>query len=912
MSSQPDTSILQPGMVVPLFFDQKRFSANLLTEDPVTVFRNALNAARKHFDNRFYEGEEVHTLVNEAAQFADIILTHAWNRFEWDKDISLIAVGGYGRGELHPHSDIDLLILMRRNKQEKYRARIEQFLTFLWDIQLKIGHSVRSLSQCVDEAKADITIATNLMETRLLCGNQTLCDSMLKKTGPNKIWSSTNFYRGKIDEQSARHRKHDDTEYNLEPNIKEAPGGLRDIQLINWTAKRHFNLHRRSQLVHAGFLSDEEYLTLRWDEEFLWKVRYGLHLIAGRPEERLLFDYQRKLAVMFGYTDSPGRLAVEKFMQRYYQVVLSIRELTDVLLQYLDEAIYRKDKTKIETTINERFLVRDNYLDTAHEEVFINHPSALIELFAILGENDKIEGIRASAIRQIRLHRNLIDDEFRADPENRELFMRLLRAPNKLSIQLARMNRYGILGSYLPEFGKIVGQTQHDLFHIYPVDVHTLQVIRNLRRFANPEVATAFPVASHIFKNLRKPELMIIAALYHDIAKGRGGDHSVLGSADIKDFAERHGLPPQEVKLLQWLVENHLLMSTVSQREDTSDPDVIYKFATHVGDLMHLEHLYLLTVADINATNPRLWTDWKGSLMHNLYFETKRALQEGLGVPGDKAEWINDAKDAALRLLATDGISESQALAAWSDVDEEFFLRERADDVATFTKAIIANQDDDAPVLLLRDVGGEFPVATQIFVHAKDRQNIFSITSAILDKLHLNIQDARLHTTHDNLAFDVFYVLDEHGYPVGDNTQLCKAILDTLRSGILDPSAVSFDVHRRTTRQLKNFTLKTVASLRNDMETNTTVLEVITPDRPGLLAHLASIFLRYGLNLYNAKISTLGERVEDTFNLTDYNHQPLTDPDFSQKLQETICTELDQRNQEDAEGSELQQLNVWQ
>jgi [protein-PII] uridylyltransferase len=904
-----ESSIAQ--LNAPLFFDQKRFVKDIAEGDAISIFRNALAAAQNHFNNRFHEGEEVHTLVNESARFADLILHHAWNRFEWDSDISLIAVGGYGRGELHPHSDIDLLILMRRDRPQKYRQNIEQFLTFLWDIQLKIGHSVRSLSQCVDEAKGDITIATNLMETRLICGNSNLRDAMLKKTGPNKIWSSANFYRGKIDEQSARHRKHDDTEYNLEPNIKEAPGGLRDIQLINWTAKRHFQLHRRSQLVHAGFLSDEEYLTLRRDEEFLWKVRYGLHLIAERPEERLLFDYQRKLATLFGYTDSPGRLAVEKFMQRYYQVVISIRELTDVLLQYLDEVIYRKDKTKVETVINERFLVRDNFLDTVHESVFVDHPSALLELFVLLGENAHIEGIRASAIRQIRLHRNLIDDDFRANTVNRELFMRLLRAPNKLSIQLGRMNRYGILGGYLPEFGKIVGQTQHDLFHIYPVDVHTLQVVRNLRNFGHPESEEEFPVAASIFKSLDKPELIIIAALYHDIAKGRGGDHSLLGSADIADFASRHGLQSREVKLLQWLVENHLLMSTVSQREDTSDPDVIYKFAAHVGDLKNLEHLYLLTVADINATNPRLWTDWKGSLMHNLYFETKHALQGGLGLPDEKADWVKDAKNAALRLLTEQKISEAQALRVWNGVDEEFFLREEASDVATFTKAIIANTDDNAPVLLLCDVGGEFPVATQIFVHAKDRQNIFSITAAVLDKLHLNIQDARLHTTHDNRAFDVFYVLDDEGHPVGDKPQLCNSIIEALREGILDPSSVSFDVQRRTTRQLKNFAVETVASLRNDPETNTTVLEVITPDRPGLLAHLASIFLRYGLNLYNAKITTLGERVEDTFYVTDYNHEPLTDLEFSAKIQETICVELDKRNLDDAQGSELQQIDVW-
>ena len=758
---------------------------------------------------------------------------------------------------------------------------------------------MRSLSQCVDEAKADISIATNLMETRMLCGDRSLRESMLKKTGPNKIWSSSNFYRGKIDEQRARHRKHADTEYNLEPNVKEAPGGLRDIQLINWTAKRHFNVHRRSLLVHAGFLSEEEYLTLRREEAFLWRVRYGLHLIAERPEERLLFDYQRKLATMLGFQDSKGRLAVEKFMQRYYQSVLSIRELTDVLLQYLDEAIYRKNKAKVISQINERFVIRDNYLDTTSEDVFIKQPSALLELFVIMGENENIKDIRASTIRQIRLHRNLINDQFRADPLNRDMFMRLLRAPYRLSLQLQRMNRYGILGSYLPEFGKIVGQTQHDLFHIYPVDVHTLQVVRNIRRLARPEVAEQFPVSAHIFKNLPKPELLIIAALYHDIAKGRGGDHSVLGSADIADFAERHGLQPQEIKLLQWLVENHLLMSTVSQREDTSDPDVIYKFAKHCGDLMHLELLYVLTVADINATNPQLWTDWKGSLMRNLYFETKRALQQGLGVPVDRSLWVEYAKTAALKTLHELSINQEQALAVWSDVDQEFFLRERAEDIASFTQAIIANGNPGNPVVLLRDVGVEIPVATQIFVHATDRQNIFAIIAAVLDQLQLNIQDARLHTTSDNRAFDVFYILDDENRPIGTDPKLCTLVADSLKQAIIDPSNVKFDISRRTSRQLKNFTLKTQTSLSNDTETNTTVLEVITPDRPGLLAHLASIFLRFGLNLYNAKISTLGERVEDTFYLTDFNHKPLTDLAFGQKLQQTICNELDDRNVED-------------
>jgi [protein-PII] uridylyltransferase len=901
---------LRPYKYGPIFFDQKRFLEDLQKQDPISVFRNALRAAKNHFDNRFLEGGEAHALVRETAQFADVILHFAWHQQTWDDNISLIAVGGYGRGELHPHSDIDLLILMRRNKGQLYRERIEKFLAFLWDIQLQIGHSVRSLSQCVDEAKADITVATNLMESRLICGNPELRHSMLEKTGPDKIWPSSKFYQGKIYEQKERHRKHDDTEYNLEPNVKEAPGGLRDIQLINWTAKRHFDVHRRSLLVHKGFLSEEEYLTLRSDEEFLWRVRYGLHYIAGRGEERLLFDHQRKLATLLGYSDSNGKLAVEKFMQRYYQTVLSIRELTDVLLLYLDEAIFKKDKTKVTAPINSRFVVRDGYLDTVSEDTFAETPSALLELFAILGENPNIKGIRAATIRQIRLHRKLIDDKFRNDPTNRLLFMRIMKAPYELSWQLKRMNRYGILGNYLPEFGKIVGQTQHDLFHIYPVDVHTLELITNIRRLARPEVAKRFPVSAHIYKNLPKPELIIIAALYHDIAKGRGGDHSILGATDVREFGERHSLQIEEIKLLQWLVENHLLMSTISQREDISDPDVIYKFARHVGDQRRLDLLLVLTVADINATNPRLWTDWKGALMRNLYFETKRALHDGLEQPVDKSAWVENARKQALELLDSAGINESKANCVWGDVDDQFFLRERADDIARFTQSILAS--DDRPVILLRDAGVEVSTATQVFVHTSGEKNLFPIIAVILDKLNLNIVDARLQTTSDGRTFDVFYVLDKNDRPIGTDKKLSTRIINNLKKGILNPTQVNFDINRRTSRQLKSFTMKTLVSLRNDKETNTSILRVVTPDRPGLLAHIANIFSRFELVLCNAKISTLGERVEDTFYICNSDNQPITDEILSQQIKETIGAELDHRNQQANHEPDFQSFSIGQ
>ena len=883
-----------------LFFDEQRFLNRLAKGDPLTVFKDAVAAANGHLDRRFLEGEQVSTLIYERAMFMDRILHHAWQRFKWDDNIALLAVGGYGRGELHPQSDIDLLILLKKPNTAPYQANIERFLTFLWDIQLKIGQSVRSISQCVEEARNDITVATNLMECRTLAGNPELRQTMLKKTGPNKIWPSAEFFRAKWDEQIDRHRKHGYTEYNLEPNVKEAPGGLRDIQMINWVARRHFQVNAFSELVGKGFINEEELDLLNSGQEFLWRVRYGLHLLAKRPEERLLFDYQRKLATMFGYKDTEKRLAVEQFMHRYYRVVLSMRELNDVLLQYLDEVILRKDKAKRVKPLNERFQVRDDYIETVDDKVFERYPSALLELFVLLGENPSIQGIRAATIRQLQVHRYLIDDHFRQDRENRALFLRLFSCPGKLSLQLQRMTRYGVLGRYLPEFGRIIGQPQHDLFHIYPVDVHTLQVIRNMRRLNHPDDLQHFPVAAHVFKNLQKPELLFIAGLFHDIGKGRGGDHSALGAVDAANFAERHGLPKQEVRLLKWLVEKHLLMSSVSQREDISDPDVIQHFATLVGDQIHLDYLFLLTVCDIRGTNPTLWNSWRGSLLRTLYLETKRALQRGLENPASREEWVRNTRRDALAILADQGVAPAVAEAIWGDVDEELFLRERAGILARWTRAINDQADRSEPVIVIDEAGLEQAVATRIFIHTTGLSNVFPITAATLDQLRLDIQDARLHTASNGHTFDVFYVLNEDGQPLADNHERLEKIRRTLRNALISPTQATFDVQRRTPLQLKHFNLKTRTFLRNDTASNLTALEVVTPDRPGLLAHLGRIFMRFGLRLHSAKIATLGERVEDVFHLTDLDYQPLSDPDFCQQLQDTICRELDARNAEDS------------
>ncbi len=858
-------------------------------------------------------------LLAARAEVMDYLLNCVWQRFQWDDDISLLAVGGYGRGELHPQSDIDLLILTRDTDHKPYQENIEGFLTFLWDIQLKIGHSVRGLAHCVTEAKNDVTVVTNLMETRTLSGNPQLEISMIQKTGPKKIWPADKFFRAKCDEQNQRHEKHGNTEYNLEPNIKEAPGGLRDIQTIHWIARRHFGVslaelvRRNGDTLNdtdtalknsgANLLTAKEYNLLCESEEFLWRVRYGLHLLSEHPEENLFFDHQRKLAERFGYQDNPNSLAVEQFMQRYYRVVLTVRRLNDMLLQQLDEDTRGGLWKSRVTPINERFQLQQHYIETVNEQIFEQQPSALLEVFALLGENKDIQGIRSTTIHQIVEHLNLIDDTFRADPVNQALFIRLLNSKGRLSTQLQRMTRYGILGAYLPEFGRIVGQMQHDLFHIYPVDAHTIQVVRNMRRLSNQSESERFPLTSHICKSLSKPLLLYIAGLYHDIGKGRGGDHSALGGVDVANFAERHGLVDQEVRLVKWLVENHLRMSTVSQREDIDDPDIIHKFAEFVGDQIHLDYLFVLTVADMNATNPTLWTQWKGSLMRQLYMATRDVLERGLANPVNRLEWIENTRLEAIALLAKAGVTDAQCHAVWGDISDEFFLKEKASVIARCTRQVSSNSEQN-PFIYIENAGIEDATATRIFVYSRGLNNVFPKIAAALDYLCLNILDARLYAPGTDRTLNLFYVLDDSNQPFATDTHLSQKVHEVLLKALTGPVAALPQVSRRVPRQLKQLTTGTAASISNQDDLEHTRITVITPDRPGLLAQLGRIFMDFELIIHSAKIATLGERVEDIFYVSGADHHPLTNPELCEQLKQNICSALDQRNLEYIAGSE--------
>lgn len=553
----------------------------------IPLFKQAIVECKQNLEQRFHDGDDVNVLMLDHAVFIDQILSLAWKRFDWDENltswrknrVSLVAVGGFGRGELHPNSDIDLLILLERNAYDKHRENIQSFLTLLWDIGLEVGQSVRSVKECKVQAAADVTVITALLEARTIVGDPELFDKVNALISPNKVWSQKKFFLAKLEEQRDRHRKSDHTESSLEPNVKTSPGGLRDIQTVMWIAKHQFGkIESFDDLVNRNFLTGTERDVLRAGERLLWRIRYGLHLIAARDENRLLFEHQRTLAELFGYVDG-DQLAVEQFMQSYYRTAMTVNATCEILLQYFDEEIIKTRNRDTITPINERFQIRNNYIEVTRDDVFKMHPPALMEIFEIMGANDQIEGVRVETIREITSSLDLIDDSFRSTNEVTKTFLSILANSNHLYTQLRRMERYGILAAYLPEFGRIIGQMQFDLFHIYTVDAHTLQVVRNMRRFRYKNQEQRFPIAAHIYPRLPKLELLFISGLYHDIAKGLGGDHSQLGIDIARDFCRRHNLGTWDTNLVCWLVENHLVMSSTSQKKDISDPDVIREFA---------------------------------------------------------------------------------------------------------------------------------------------------------------------------------------------------------------------------------------------------------------------------------------------------------------------------------------------
>jgi len=873
-------------------FDTDAFDKQLASaSDPLTQFRSTLHEANKTQRECFSNGVMATELVLQRALVIDKLLIRAWmNFFKSDNnDIALVAVGGYGRGELHPYSDIDLLILLQEENHTKYQPQIENFLTFLWDIGLNVGHSVRTILECVQLAKNDITIVTTLMESRLIIGPQQLFDAMREQTGPGHIWPSRDFFESKLKEQIARHHKYHDTSYNLEPNVKEGPGGLRDIQVIGWVAKRHFGATTLKDLLDHDFLTELEYQTLITCQGFLWQIRFALHILTNRSEDRLLFDYQRSLAEQFGYKDHASGLAVEQFMKDYYRAIMELNRLNEMLLQLFEEAILMAGSPPQITPINKRFQICNGFIEVTYNKVFRHYPFALLEIFLLLEERPEAKGVRAATIRLIRDHRYLIDDKFRNDIRCRNIFIELFRQAHGITHEIRRMNRYGILAAYLPIFEKIVGLMQYDLFHVYTVDEHILMVVRNVRRFTVPEFAHEFPYCSELIQRIPKLEILYLGALFHDICKGHGGDHSELGGKEAIEFCLHHGLSQYDANFVAWLVKYHLVMSMTAQRKDISDPEVIRSFAETVGDETHLNYLYLLTIADIRGTNPTLWNNWRDALLTELYRSTKQALRRGLENPIDLAELIKETKLAALKIINID-LPRDAIESLWKELEDEYFMRHSADEISWHTQAILSSMPEDLPLIIVReetDRGG-----TEIFVYTRDQDYLFAIITMTIDQLGLDIHDARIITSRHGYTLDTFIVLDESGNAIR-NAYRIQEIISALKDQLQQQSLDSIRVTRRIARQLKHFPIPTQVNFSTDRHNRHTIAEIITADRPGLLARVGQALVKCGVRVQNAKIATIGARVEDVFFITDNNNKPLSSESQYSTLRNTIISYLD-------------------
>jgi [protein-PII] uridylyltransferase len=862
-----------------------------LEDDTPASSRNALRAASGNLEQRFLAGESVDTLVHLRASVVDELLIHLWHKFAGScTDVAaLVAVGGYGRAELHPFSDVDIMLLLADDLPADSENQLSAFVTALWDVGLEIGHSVRTVEQCFDEASRDLTVATTLIESRKLIGPEELYASMQAAIAADKIWPPTDFFAEKRKEQIARHHRYDDTAYNLEPNVKGSPGGLRDIQMIGWVAKRHFGVETLDELVAHKFLTPVQVQRLHEGQIFLWRVRFGLHILTGRREDRILFDHQMNLAQMLGYEDATYTLAVEQLMQRYYRTVMELSRLNEMLLQLFEEAILM-DPAAPPEPLNARFQVKNGFLQTVNSQVFAKDPSALLELFLLLQQNPEIRGVSAYTVGHIKRNLHLIDEEFRQNPRNHRLFLAILRAPEGVTHELRRMNLYGVLGLYIPSFGRIVGRMQYDLFHAYTVDEHTLFVVSNLRRFALSRFDHEYPHCSRIMQELEKPEIAYLSGLFHDIAKGRGGDHSELGAVDAEAFCLEHGLGKYDARMVAWLVRHHLILSTTAQKKDIGDPDVVNEFASLVRDPLHLDYLYVLTVADVRGTNPKLWNSWKATLFRDLYELTHRALRRGLENPIDREQLIHEKKLQARESLRARGIGDGSIDAVWQLLTDTYFLRHRSDEIVWHT-GWLADSDTGSDVGVLDVRRQEKGDGMEAVIYTPRTRHTFAHATAVLDELGMTIVDARIIPIGDGYSIDTFIFMELDKLIEIDESRMNKIRRSLTRVLKARDDSVA-RVTRAAPRQVRVFETKTRVDFAINAADKSTIMELVTADRPGLLSTIGQVFVAQEIDITAAKIMTIGERAEDVFYISDTRGMPL-DKATEERLRSELISKLD-------------------
>jgi [protein-PII] uridylyltransferase len=822
-----------------------------LQNSALNDLRAQLRSDRSLIQLDFAQHGNATRMLRSLSRLTDNYLVRLWQELMLPRQIALIAVGGYGREELYPNSDIDLLILLDTEPDEPLQAKLQEMVRTVWDVGMEVGHSVRTLQQCVFES-SDITVQTNLLEARRITGNARLFREL--QAALNAQLDPRNFYTGKLHEQQRRHARFMEADFNLEPNLKESPGGLRDLQTVSWICHAAGLGTSCSDMARAGLISEIEAKQLKRHHTLLKTLRIRLHYLAGRREDRLVFDFQAQLAEQMGIHQSTGRGASEQLMQRYYQTKLAVRQFNTILLQNLRDHLF-SDIPK-EQVLNERYVTRGTLLEIRDENLFERVPESIFELFLLLQQHTELTDVGARTLRALWRARKQIDSGFRRNPVNRQNFMKIMRQPQGIVHALRRMNLYGILGRYLPSFGRIVGQMQYDLFHVYTVDEHIMMVVRNLRRFAVPAYAHEFPLCSKLISDFARPEVLYLSGLFHDIAKGRGGDHSQLGKQDARRFCALHGLSKDDTELVVWLVEHHLSMSAVAQKQDLSDPDVIATFAGQIRSERYLVALYLLTVADVRGTSPKVWNAWKAKLIEDLFHQTLRYLRDGM--VEDKLGAIRNEAANILNLYA---IPPSTYQRFWSRLDESYFMDHEAHEIAWHSRLLAFNVSPATAVVKTRlSRTGD---GLQVLVYCPDQKSLFSRICSFFARMNYTIVEAKIHSTRHKYALNSFQVM-----AAKRTTTVYRDVMTyiefELGQQITQKQPIPQDVSGRVSRQMKMFPISTTVEIVRDRK-GMHILTLVAGDRPGLLARIARAMDVSDIRLHRAKINTLGGRAEDVF-----------------------------------------------
>lgn len=822
------------------------------------ALRVRLQEGQDRLRARYERTSNAAALLQGRSALIDTLLRDIWQQCALSPTLALLAVGGYGRGELYPASDIDLLILLPDDAGTTHDEKITALIGLLWDIGLDVGHSVRTLDECRTEAARDLTVQTNLLEARLLAGSRHAFGAFERALQP--LLDVATFFKAKRLEQQERHSRHDDTAFSLEPNCKESPGGLRDLQTILWIARAARLGQSWHDLVEHDLITAQEAGQLERCERLLRHIRIRLHYQTKRHEDRLLFDHQEALAAAFGITAAPPKRPAERLMQRYYRNAKLVGQLNTLLLQTLGEHLFPTQQT-LPIHIDRQFQMRRERLDVRNEQVFQEDPAALLRCFLLLQQRSELKGLTARTLRALWRARHVIDSSFRRNPEHRALFLSLFQQKRGIVHELRRMNQYDILGLYLPAFGKIVGLMQHDLFHAYTVDQHIMQVIRNLRRFTMPEFAHEHPLCTRLIAGFERHWLLYIAALFHDIAKGRGGDHSRLGAIEARRFCNDHDLSEEDSELICFLVEQHLTLSSVAQKQDLADPDVIAAFAHVVRTERHLVALYLLTVADICGTSPTVWNNWKGKLLADLFNATRHLLS---GTATQQPQGIGKRQEEARSLLRLKGLRPGIEEPFWKRLDTAYFMRHDADEIAWHAHTLYHRPDTAQAVVKARLT--RISEGLQVMVYVADQPQLFARLCGFFGRLGYSIVDAKIHTTSNGYALDSFILIDpSHQLPYRDMIGLIEHdLVDHLEQHPpLEPPRKA-----RISRQLRHFPITPEIDLHPDGSGRYYILSIVAADRPGLLYAIALTLSRHDIVLHTAKIATLGERAEDTFLLS--------------------------------------------